>query len=147
MLVTIVSQHGRTLPILRLLAIISGTLVVTSTSGSLIPAWGSVERAISWFRECLTVLPRNRKTVMAKCQDCKDTGRIKLFTSEVDCNCQQQVTSRSCENCSDPCYECDGTCDEGCGSSCYRCSVWVGECCLIEGMCTCCFQKLQGGVV
>ena len=83
------------------------------------------------------------------CPDCKGTGRIELLTSTVDCDCVKNTITKKekgCPNCWDECCECDGTCDEGDSESCVRCHTWVCANCVIDGYCSNCFSKLQGGV-
>jgi len=78
------------------------------------------------------------------CKDCNGTGRIKLLVSEVDCDCKNK---KACPNCTETMCECDGTCDEDLAGSCSRCGKWVCEQCIIEGTCSNCFSKIQGGVI
>lgn len=97
------------------------------------------------------------------CPDCKGTGRIKLLTSIVDCDCVKNTARRLgealentarhfnketvCQNCSYEFCECDGTCLKDDGDSCCRCKTWICSTCLMDGMCGSCYAKLQGGVV
>lgn len=79
------------------------------------------------------------------CHDCKDTGKIILFNSVVDCDCKQQKTI--CHECSYEYCECNGSCNKNHSGPCSRCEVWACEYCLVDGMCSNCFAKLQGGII
>ena len=78
------------------------------------------------------------------CRYCKGTGRILLLTSSVECHCK--VIPRTCKECSYDYCECEGNCNEDNAGSCSRCEVWCCEYCLVDGMCSNCYAKLQGGV-
>jgi len=56
------------------------------------------------------------------------------------------LPTKTCDQCSSPYCECDGTCDEDYATSCHRCDTWVCGYCVVEGACHDCFSKMQGGV-
>lgn len=140
--------------------------VVKGTKGTVV---GTEDRI--WLKhpgcsELFWLLPHHIKLISQEiqsitkvCLDCKGTGRIKLFTSIVDCDCVKKpfltetherirkAIYGDCEFCSYEYCECPGDCCEDDGGSCGRCDVWTCGGCLMDGVCGSCYSKIQGGVI
>ncbi len=49
--------------------------------------WVYLDGQLCWLYDNAYEVVATQTTPNAKCKDCRGTGRIKLFTSDVDCDC------------------------------------------------------------